>query len=229
MRIIVASHWLIGLIVIFLVACRAEQALTTIPTSTVPVETSTERPVMLLTSTPVHTPQATITALPTAATKWSTYVFTEGVSVEYPAGWIVTPYTTLSLVDFSSTAEKYDPMMFTVRVELYLRPMADHEITDPHSWENNEGGYKVHWEKPISIESAEGLEFMWGVIQQGQWWTPPSLNAVYYSKLYELDVRLKTSFDRENIELITMADLPESMAARVTVFEHMVQSVRFNQ
>ena len=225
----VASHWLIVLVVIFLVACRAEQALTTTPTSTVPIETSTEKPVILPSSTPVHTPPATVTALPTAVTSWSTYVFPEGVSVEYPTGWIVTPYTTLSLVDFSSTAEKYDPLMFTVRVEVYLRAMADREITDPHTWEDNEGGYKVHWEKPISIEGAEGLQFVWGVIQHGQWWTPPSLQAVYYSELYELDIRLTTFFDRENIVVATMVDLPESIAARVSVFESMVQSVRFNQ
>ena len=228
MRMKVASRWLIVLVGISLVACRAEQALTTIPTSTVPVEASTESPLILPSSTPVRTPQATVTALPKTVTSWSTYVFTEGVSVEYPTGWIVTPDKTLSLVDFSSRAEKYDPLMVTVRVEVYLRPVADRETTDPHTWEDNEGGYKVHWEKPISIEGAEGLEFVWGVIQHGQWWTPPSLQAVYYSELYELDVRLKTSFDREYIELATMVDLPKSIAARVTVFEQMVQSVRFN-
>jgi hypothetical protein len=173
-------------------------------------------------------PLPTFTALPTAVTSWSTYVFTEGVSVEYPTGWVVTPYTTLSLVDFSSTAEKYDPLMFTVRVEVYVRPMANRQITDPHTWEDNEGGYKVHWEKPISIEGAEGLEFVWGVFKRRQWSTPPSLQAVYYSDLYELDVRLQTFFDRENLEVATMMDLPEGVAARVTVFEHMVQSVRFN-
>lgn len=225
----VARKWLIVLVVISLAACRAEQELTrTIPRLTVPAETSTERPVILPSSTPFNTPPATVTVLPATVASWSTYVFAEGISVEYPTGWIVIP-AAFSDVDFSSTAEKYDPLLFTVRVEVSLRPIADGEITDPHSWEDNEGGYKVHWEKPISVEGAEGLEFVWGVIQHGEWWTRPSLQAVYSSELYDLDVRLTTYFARENIELAKMVDLPESIATRVTVFEHMVQSVRFNQ
>ncbi|MEJ5309155.1 MAG: hypothetical protein WHX52_05250 [Anaerolineae bacterium] len=114
-------------------------------------------------------------------------------------------------------------------MEVYNRPRKERAITDPHSWEGNEGGYKVHWEKKISIESAEGLEFVWGAVLDNQWDTAPSLEAVYYSEQYELDIRLSTAFDIPYLELMQSSDPAGAISARFGIFEHMVQSIRINR
>ena len=100
-----------------------------------------------------------------------------------------------------------------VRVTVEHRPLEDKEITNPHTWAPNEGSYEVLWEKPITVENAQGLEFIWGIPAENQ--IGGSLIAIYYSEQHELEVRLSTDAD----------DIPTE-SNRFAVFEHMVQSVQ---
>ena len=155
---------------------------------------------------------------------WVTYVFTAGVSVEYPSGWAIVP-SVYDFVDFRPpTGGNY-----SVRLEVYDRPLQNRATADPHSWEGNEGGYEVHWEKPISIQNADGLEFIWGVIRDNQWEGLPFLMAVYYSEQYELDVRLTTAFDSQSAEMAQTLGLTDTISTNFGIFDHMVQSVHINQ
>lgn len=86
-------------------------------------------------------------------------------------------------------------------------------MTDPHSWGPNEGGYEVLWEKPISIQDADGLEFIYGIPSDN----PVSgwLTAIYYSEKHGLEVRLDS-----------FADTIPTESNKYNIFEHMVKSVR---
>jgi len=98
-------------------------------------------------------------------------------------------------------------------VDVYHRPIKDKAIADPHTWVPNEGRYEVLWERPISIENADGLEFIWGIPAENQ--IGGFLIAIYYSELHELEVRLSTD----------AASIPTE-SDKFDVFEYMVESVR---
>lgn len=218
-----------------LFACTTNStAVLTIPSMAVPTSvpvTATPRENNMPTSLPILTVSPTKTAITqaTVVTDWVSFVFTDGVSIDYPAGWTVAPSSALPYVDFKPpNAEKNDTSS-SVRLAVYQRPLDDRKIADPHSWEDNEGGYKVHWEKTIYVNGEEGLEFVWGSTRNEQWWSIPVLMAVYYSETYELDIRLTTFFDKENIKLAETNGLPETIRTRFGVFEHMAESIRINR
>jgi len=138
--------------------------------------------------------------------KWATYVFDAGVSFEYPHDWIImASREDEGSVEFFATA--YLP--YNVSVDIYQRQAWD----NPHSGVPNEGGYEVLWQKPISIENADGLEYIWGIPANNQ--IGGVLTAIYYSKQYQIQVVLRTD-----------ADAVPTASNQFSVFEHMVQSVR---
>ena len=105
---------------------------------------------------------------------------------------------------------------YNVRVDVYDRPIKDKALADPHTWVPNEGRYEIRWEKPISIENANGLEFIWGIPNATQTSQVGGLLiAIYYSEQHALEVRLQTD-----------ADTIPTGSNRFSIFEHMVQSVR---
>jgi len=138
--------------------------------------------------------------------KWATYVFDAGVSFEYPHEWIImASREDEDSVEFFATA--YLP--YNVSVDIYQRQAWD----NPHSGVPNEGGYEVLWEKPISIENADGLEYIWGIPANNQ--IGGVLTAIYYSKQHQIQVVLRTD-----------ADAVPTESNQFSVFEYMVQSVR---
>ena len=103
---------------------------------------------------------------------------------------------------------------YNVRVDVYDRPVKDRAIADPHTWGPNEGSYEILWEKPISIENADGLDIIWGIPNVTNQ-IGGVLLAIYYSEQRELQVNLRTD-----------ADTIPTDTNRFSIFEHMVQSVR---
>jgi len=140
--------------------------------------------------------------------KWATYRFDIGVTFEYPSEW------TILSKDIDSV--RFSGYENNMRVAVYDRLVEDRAVANPHTWGPNEGGYEVLWEKPISIENADGLEFIWGRPSDNE--VAGYLKAIYYSEQYELDVRLSTDSDNITIDSDTFS-----------VFEYMVQSVRMTQ
>jgi hypothetical protein len=98
---------------------------------------------------------------------------------------------------------------YNVSVDVYHRPA----MTDPHSNVPNEGRYEVLWEKPISVENAEGLEYIWGIPADNQ--IGGILTAIYYSEQHQIQVVLRTD-----------ADAIPTESNKFGVFEYIVQSVR---
>lgn len=138
--------------------------------------------------------------------KWATYVFDAGVSFEYPHDWIIMASREgEDSVEFFVTS--YLP--YNVSVDVYHRPA----MTDPHAGIPNEGGYEVLWEKPISIENADGLEYISGIPADQH--IGGVLFAKYFSEQYKLEIILRTD-----------ADAIPTEANKFSVFEYMVQSVR---
>ena len=157
--------------------------------------------------TPTSVPTVTLVTQPAFENiKWAKYRLDFGITFEYPAEWI----TVIEITDWVKFSGYEGP----VRVEVYTRPVEDRAVANPHSWGTNEGGYEVLWEKPISVENAEGLEFVWGQPSDNQ--VVGYLYAILYSERYELDVRL----------VMEAATVPTN-TDQFRVFEHMVQSVRF--
>jgi hypothetical protein len=65
----------------------------------------------------------------------------------------------------------------------------DRDVTDPYTWQPNEGGYEVFWAKTIMMAEAEGLEFVWAR-RTGSGFEDGSLMAITYSEPNQLDIRL---------------------------------------
>jgi len=212
MRIKAKFSWLVVAVVI-LTACNtisADAPATSLPnTPTKPVispsQSNTTTPSFSM--TPTLTP--TVIAITQPALddiKWATYVFDAGVSFEYPHEWIImASREDEDSVEFFATA--YLP--YNVSVDIYQRQAWD----NPHSGVPNEGGYEVLWEKPISIENADGLEYIWGIPANNQ--IGGVLTAIYYSKQHQIQVVLRTD-----------ADAVPTESNQFSVFEYMVQSVR---
>ena len=208
------NHTLVHLFasIVFLSACIAKPA--SAPNNatpnplTVSVTSANLTQLVLPTASPIptSTPTSTLVAQPAFENiKWATYGFDVGVTFEYPSDWITDSNDTDRVL-----LSGYESQ---VRVEVYNRPLEDRAVADPHSWGPNEAGYKILWEKPISIENAAGLEFIWGRRRDDG--STRYLSAIFYSAQYELDVRLKMEIDT----------LPPPVD-KFRVFEHMVQSVR---
>jgi hypothetical protein len=90
----------------------------------------------------------------------------------------------------------------------------------------NEGGYEIHWSKSVTIPAADGLEFLWGVYQAGQWGVAPQLMAVLYSADRELDIRLSTFFDIESTEALAELGPEDAISIHFAAFEQMLASIR---
>jgi hypothetical protein len=192
--------------------------------------TASNSPTLTETNTPL--PFSTYAPIPTATrseiTEWTTYVLTNGVTVDYPTGWTVELIPTAVYFNPPIMRNPYDNYS-NVILEVHHLSLQDRRIADPHSWEPNEGGYEVLWEKPISIDSAEGLEFVWGEVHDNLGETAPMLHAIYYSKRYELDISIFTGFDQRSISSIQEIGFTDTISSRFGVFEHMVQSVRIDR
>ncbi len=189
-----------------------------------PVPTQTPLP------PPTSTPASTSTPLPQVpiAADWLTYTHKSGVSIQYPANWQVSAYPSYSSVVFGIQLDEALIPGYRVVLDVYDRSHKDRAIADPYTWQPNEGGYEVHWAKPISIEAASGLEFVWGLYYDHRWDTRPELYAIYYSEKYELDVRLSTPIDDGSIGLIETNGFTDTIPSRFLVFEHMMKSVKIN-
>ena len=161
--------------------------------------------------------------------EWLTYTHESGVSVEYPAQWQVQPNPPAGTVLFGIQLDEAYIPSHRVILDVFDRPLKDRAITDPYTWQPNSGGYEVQWAKPISVENASGLEFVWSSYpdQTGQI-SPSFLQANYYSDEYELDIRLSTSIEGDSLELIETIGITDTIASRFAVFEHMVNSVKVN-
>jgi len=209
MKLETQFHWIV--LIVVLTACSAESTdLPTKPTfndATEPEISTVVSPIA--TVAPIPTPTDIVVVQPTLEEiKWATYIFGVGVSFEYPEDWIVR-YSQEDSVEFLG----FPHLPYNVRVDVYHRPIKDKAIADPHTWVPNEGRYEVLWERPISIENADGLEFIWGIPAENQ--IGGFLIAIYYSELHELEVRLSTD----------AASIPTE-SDKFDVFEYMVESVR---
>lgn len=207
MRTKAQLSWL-GLVVV-LAACDAKS-------TSVPIPTHPSTPTRLTISasktitptvklTPTSTPNVSVVTQPVLADiEWAIYMFDAGVSFEYPHDWII-----MASQEDSVEFLGFPYLPYNVRVNIYHREA----MTDPHSAVPNEGRYEVLWEKPISIENADGLEFIWGIPAGNQ--IGGILNAIYYSEQHQIQVVLSTD-----------ADIIPTESNKFSVFEYMVQSVR---
>lgn len=155
---------------------------------------------------------------------WPVFMFPEGMSVDYPAGWLLEPSTydeTQHSVWFVAP-ETAGP---SVSFEMYHRPLQEMDIADPFTWQPNEGGYQVYWSGPITtVQGLVGIEFVWGAYSEGEgtWDAPPQLMVIYYSSEYEMDVRLITQL-APTLDLAETTSLTETVAAQFGSFHRMAE------
>ena len=95
---------------------------------------------------------------------------------------------------------------------IFDRPLKDRALADPHNWNTN-GGWGLLWERPISIENAEGHEVIYGTPHDNQ--VSGLLIANYYSEKPALEVRF-----------FSHADMIPTESDKFAIFEHMIQSVK---
>lgn len=196
------------------------------PFTTTPTATATSTLFPSPTQTNTNTP---IPILP-VVTEWLTYTYpitTAVLTIQYPSNWQVHPNYESDIVSFTldnaidNSNKHYLLPYYVVALEVYQRPSKYISVTNPHTWEPNEGGYTVIWERPIQIQKGKlsGIEFMWGT------GSPESLNAIIYDPQAELDIRLRTFFNSEGIEYIN-AEGYEAVLDRYWVFEYMLHSIQ---
>jgi hypothetical protein len=190
-----------------------------------PIPTQTPLPLPTLTPAPTSTPLPQVPI----ATEWLTYTHESGVSIQYPANWQVRSNPSSGIVVFGIQLDEAFIPSYRVVLNVYDRARKDRAIANPYAWQPNEGGYEVHWAKYISIDSASGLEFVWGPYYDHRWDTRPELYTISYSEKYELDVRLSTPIDDGSIALIETNGFTDTIASRFVVFEHMMKSVKINR
>jgi hypothetical protein len=244
------SLWLLffAFSMVTLAACRTKPAMlpdaTTIPQTENPTSASLSTPASTAKPVPTNTISAppTLTTVPTTipttippfpiTRDWLTYVHPNGVSIQYPKNWQIEPNPKYYYVDFRlADSEEIILSNYRIRLEVFARSPKDKESTNPYNWQPNEGGYEVHWAKPISIDSASGLEFVWGSIRQYDhtWDSKPYLYAIYYSEQYELAISLWTIFDSESLDLVATNGFTNTISSRFNVFEYMAQSIQIEQ
>lgn len=149
---------------------------------------------------------------------WLAYTHETGVSINYPSSW--SPELTAYGAVFVS------PEGSRILWEIYPRPLSERELADPNEWVPNEGGYEIHWSRSVTIPTAEGLEFIWGVYQGNSWDVTPQLMAVLYSAGRELDIRLSTFFDSDSIETLDELGPEHAISTHFAVFEHMLRTIQ---
>ena len=208
----------------------AASSFTPLPTITytatpLPTETNTVTPLPTGTPTVIPTP-----TLITTISEWYTYTSPTGVSIQYPAGWYVNVhgYPPDDSVSFKLYDTPNVSRYYWINLEIYNRPPEQRSIADPHTWQPNEGGYEIQWEKPLWIDNIPGIEFVWGAYDEGlnQWDSWPSLDAILYSPSYQLDIRLSTGFDRETLDLAMVVGFEEAIQMqKYFIFEYMLQSI----
>jgi len=165
---------------------------------------------------------------PPAPDAWPVYTFPIGASVDYPAGWSYAP-DVYDEVQYSVSFFALETDGSPVRVEVYHRPVSERDVADPFTWQPNQGGYEVHWSRPITSEQGlAGIEFVWGAYVEArqEWDTPPQWMAVYYSPEDELDVRLSAFFDQAALDLLERSGVTETVAAHFALPRRMAQSVQ---
>ncbi len=209
--------------------------------SAISIRTVTPLPAKTDTATPLPTSTPTITNTPIPIlpiiTDWYTYTHSSGVSIQYPSGWDTSVYSYTDSVDiYFRLAKALDISPFyQIFLEVYERPINYRKIADPHTWQPNEGGYEIHWEKQLNVDNTPGIIFVWGAYrigsedQQGEWDTFPDLIGILYSEKYELDIRLSAYFNAETARLFDAERFEDVFKARYYVFDHMFRSIRINE
>jgi hypothetical protein len=201
------------------------------PTNTsIPIRSSTPTftEALAATTTPLHTntPEPTFTTTPTflplfpVVKEWSTYTFPFGdvvVSIQYPVDWQVSPINNFDQINFYLDSARGISRNYGYQLQMYKRPIADRHVTDPHTWEPNEGGYKVLWEKPLKVGDLTGVEFVWG---------GPYLYGILYSQKYELDIRLAGELDHIDEKDVIETGYDNIIQEHFQVYEYMLQSIR---
>jgi hypothetical protein len=205
-------------------------------TTSYPIRSSTPTFTQTVTPTttplPTKTPEPTITLTPTffplfpVVKEWSTYTFPFGdvrVSIQYPADWRVNlnsyPYGDTAIT-FRLDSQIERSRNYGISLSIENLPIADRHFTDPHTWEPNEGGLKVIWEKQLKVDDLTGIEFIWGSDKLG------SLYGNLYSQEYELDLRLNGTFDHIDEKDVIEIGYDKIIQEHFYVFEHMLQSIR---
>lgn len=117
-------------------------------TPTVPTQTPTIAQTKTKQAEPTYTPTEIV------VTNWGTFSHPIGLSLEYPTDWKVDVYNDDVWIQILFNGKRY--------VEIYPRPIDEQDFEDPHTWQPNEGGYEIQWEKLIVVDGAEGYEFVWG-------------------------------------------------------------------
>jgi hypothetical protein len=154
-------------------------------------------------------------------TIWATYVFSSGVSVDYPSTWVAKPQFRDSPVAPESV---WLIGQNSLEVLVYDRPHRDRDIANPFTWPPNEGGYEVRWAKPITVTDAQGYMFLWGNNDRSQF-----LYSIYYSDRHELDVRLECGVPESVIDRYASQGYTDTIESEFAIFERITNSIRFKQ
>jgi len=186
-----------------------------------PIEEATSLP-----DTPLPLASVTASHLITQ-TVWATYVFSSGVSVDYPSTLVVQPQARNSPISPESvwlvpTVESLG--QYSVEVLVYGRPHRDRDIANPFTWSPNEGGYEVRWAKPITVTDAQGYTFLWGNDDR-----PQFLYSIYYSDRYELDVRLYSYVPESVVDRYASQGYTDTIESEFAVYERIRDSIRFKR
>ncbi len=163
---------------------------------------------------------------PSSTPKKFEYVSPSGLRVEYPAGW------SLELSDSPCGPESVwfrspDERHADIGLELYPRPLEERSVAEPFTWMPNEGGYEIHWSKPVTAGDLDGLLFVWGVQQEGLWDGPLTLMAVFYDAHRELDIRLISEFGQRQLNEAYANGLEKAVKADFDFFTQMLASLSF--
>lgn len=235
---------LVILLAIFLTSllipsCSQVQPIAAQEPTNIPFPTQSSTPTFTQAATPItiplqtNTPESTVTPTSTllppfpVVKEWATYTFSfrdVEVSIQYPADWQVNPSKNSDQITiqifFGLDAAFGISRNYGYLLHIYKRPIADRHITDPHTWEPNEGGYKVLWEKPVKVDDLTGGEFVRGTDLLG------SLDGILYSEEYELDIRLSGELDHIDEKEVIEIGYDNIIQEKFYVFEYMLQSIR---
>lgn len=190
-------------------------------------------------SVPTLIPTITATPFPflPVVSEWLTYTYAGGVSIQYPAGWKITVWDWEEDATISIELPEAigDSPFYTYRLYIYHRPPEHKSTADPHSWQPNEGGYEIQWEKSVVIDNSPGFVVVWGSFRinpdtnKREWDSTPTLNVNLYNEKYSLDVRLVKSLDRDTVLEFDPETFGSTAWKKYYVFEHMFNSIRFHK
>jgi hypothetical protein len=201
-----------------------------------PVPTQTQLPSATVSSPP--TQSVPWTPVPLSVIEWIRYEHDKsGVTVEYPSDWCTihlrgdedwNEYTDYHISYFGPPeCESWRGLVQEypgVILEIYRRPLQSRSVTDPHTWQPNEGGCKVQWERPVSVPNAEGLQFVWASDDfDGPCRT---VMTIYYSQSFELEIRLSTDIPPAVWEKAISEGFEEAVASDYAILDYMSRSIR---